>query len=138
MDAAFRDSSSIVPLCVRQSATPIVQNLGQQFWMVVAWFAPVEVRAGIARLMRTGRIKPQDQSQGLALFDVDRADRREVVPGPAMQQKAEDFMDRFPLCAGDALQPVPHGPGVKGIQAESRLSPVTPSCSMRPGNLDLS
>jgi hypothetical protein len=74
------------------AGTPIVQNLAQQYWMVAAWLAPVEVRAGIARLMRSGRIKPQDQSQGLALLDVYRADWREVVPGPAMRQKAADFI----------------------------------------------
>jgi predicted nucleic acid-binding protein len=72
--------------------------------MVVAWFAPVEIRGSIARLLREGQITPKQQVQGLALLGIYRADWREVAPGPAMRQKAEDFVERFPLRSADALQ----------------------------------
>jgi predicted nucleic acid-binding protein len=104
MDSAFWDSSSLVPLCVRQKSTPLAQNLGQQYRMAVAWFAPVEIRGSIARMLRNREITANQQAQGLALLDVYRADWREILPGPAMRQKAEDFVERFPLRAADALQ----------------------------------
>jgi predicted nucleic acid-binding protein len=104
MDPASWDSSSVAPLCVRQKSTPVAQSLGQQYRIVVAWFASVEIRSSIARLLRTGQITPNQQVQGLALFEIYRADWREISPGPGMRQKAEDFVERFPLCSADALQ----------------------------------
>ena len=104
MDPAFWDSSSVVPLCIRQKSTPLAQSLGKQYRMSVAWFTSVEVRGSIARLLRDGQITPNEKVQGLVLFDIYRADWREIAPGPALRQKAEDFVDRFPLRAADALQ----------------------------------
>jgi predicted nucleic acid-binding protein len=104
MDPAFWDSSSIVPLCVRQKATPISQALGQKHRMVVAWFAPVEVRGGLARLLRKRDITPNQQVQALVLLNIYRGDWREIPPNTAVREKAEDFVDRFPLRAADALQ----------------------------------
>jgi predicted nucleic acid-binding protein len=104
MDAGFWDSSSIVPLCVRQKATPFAQELGEKHRMVVAWFAPVEIRGGIARLVRTGQITANQQVQGLVFLDIYRADWREIAPSAAMREKAEDFVERFPLRSADALQ----------------------------------
>lgn len=104
METAFWDSSSIVPLCVRQKATPIAQALGEKHRFVVAWFAPVEIRGGIARLLRNGQIAPNQQVQALVLLDIYRGDWREISPTAAMRQKAEDFVERFPLRAADALQ----------------------------------
>lgn len=72
--------------------------------MVVSWFAPVEVRGAVARLVRMGLLTTGDQARGLALLDIYRSDWREVAPLPAVRQKAEDFVERFPLRAADALQ----------------------------------
>jgi predicted nucleic acid-binding protein len=104
MEPAFWDSSAIVPLCVRQTSTTATQALGESYRMAVSWFAPVEVRGAIARLVRMGLATSNDQVQGLALLDIYRTDWHEVVLGPGVRQKAEDFVERFPLRAADALQ----------------------------------
>jgi predicted nucleic acid-binding protein len=104
MDPAFWDSSSVVPLCVRQKSTPLVQSLGEQYRMAVAWFAPVEIRGSFARMLRNGEITPNQKVQGIVLLDIYRADWREIAPSPALRQKAEGFVERFPLRAADALQ----------------------------------
>jgi predicted nucleic acid-binding protein len=104
MDLAFWDSSSLVPLCMRQKVTPIAQALAEKHRMVVAWFAPVEVRGAIARLLRTAEITPIQQVQALVRLEVLRGDWREVAPNAAVREKAEDFVERFPLRAADALQ----------------------------------
>jgi predicted nucleic acid-binding protein len=104
MESAFWDSSAIVPLCVRESSTSASQALGEKYRMVVSWSAPVEVRGAIARLVRMGLANPNDQVKGLALLDIYRADWREVALGTTVRQKAEAFVERFPLRAADALQ----------------------------------
>ncbi|HTX77770.1 MAG TPA: type II toxin-antitoxin system VapC family toxin [Terracidiphilus sp.] len=104
MEIAFWDSSMVVPLCVRQAITSNAQVLGEQFRMVVSWFARVEVHSSIARMLRMGQITANERVQGFVLLDRIRADWREVTPSEAMRQKAEDFVERFPLRAADALQ----------------------------------
>src|ERR1700759_5219069 len=104
MDSAFWDSSSLVPLCVRQKSTPLAQSLGERYRMAVAWFASVEIRGSIARMLRNGEITANQQVQSLVLLGVYQSDWREIAPGPAMRKKSEDFVERFPLRAADALQ----------------------------------
>jgi predicted nucleic acid-binding protein len=104
MEAAFWDSSTVVPTLVKQKASIRAKELTKKYAMIVSWFAPVEVRSSIARLSRTAQITGYEQVQAIVLLDELRAGWREIAPGPAMRQKAEDFVDRFPLRAGDALQ----------------------------------
>lgn len=104
MEPAFWDSSCIVPAIVIQQTSLKVKELTAAYRMVVGWTAPIEVRGGVARLARMGRITPREQVQALILFDQLRSQWREVALGPAVREKAEDFVERFPLRAADALQ----------------------------------
>lgn len=104
MGPAFWDSSSLVPLCVRESATAKCQELGERYSMTVSWFAPVEVRSAISRLLRMRRITANDKVQGLAFLEIYRTDWSEVRPTEALRERAEGFLERFPLRAGDAMQ----------------------------------
>jgi len=72
--------------------------------MVVSWLAPVEIRGAIARLLRMGLITPNQQVQGLVFLDIYRAEWREIAVTAATRDKAEDFVERFPLRAADAIQ----------------------------------
>jgi predicted nucleic acid-binding protein len=104
MEAAFWDSSSIVPVAVMQKASVRVKELTRTYRMVVSWFCPVEVRSGIARLVRMGEIESKQQAQALVLLDDLRSDWREMAPTDALRERAEAFVERFPLRAADALQ----------------------------------
>lgn len=104
MEAAFWDSSSVVPTLVKQRTSVKAKELTRTYRMVVSWLASVEVRGTIARLLRTSEISANEQVQALILLEDLRSVWREIGPGPAMRQKAEDFVERFPLRAADALQ----------------------------------
>jgi predicted nucleic acid-binding protein len=104
MEAAFWDSSSVVPTLVKQKASIKAKELTKKYRIAVSWFAPVEVRGSIARLSRVAQITGNEQVQALVLLDELRSGWREIAPGLALRQKAEDFVERFPMRAADALQ----------------------------------
>src|ERR1700724_2536321 len=101
MEFAFWDSSSIVPVCVRQRASPRAKELTINYGMVVSWFAPVEIRGSFARLIRMNQITPNDQVQALVFLDDLRSEWREVMPSEAMRKRAEGFVERLPLRSAD-------------------------------------
>src|SRR5271157_1844444 len=104
MDYAFWDSSSLVPLCVKQRATPVVETLNAQYRMTVWWSAPVEMRGAFARLVRMGQLSPNEHVQAQVRLDRMRSDWLEVDPSEALREQAERLVDRFPLKAADAQQ----------------------------------
>ncbi len=55
MTPAFWDTSALVPLCVQQQPGPAVQQLLQQYEIVVWWATSVEMRSAFERLPRMGQ-----------------------------------------------------------------------------------
>jgi predicted nucleic acid-binding protein len=104
MDYAFWDASSLVPLCVKQRATPVVEALSVQYGLAVWWSTPVEIRGAFARLVRMGQLTPNGQVQAQITLDKMRSDWLEVDPSEALREQAERLVDRFPLKAADAQQ----------------------------------
>jgi predicted nucleic acid-binding protein len=104
MEPAFWDSSSLVPLCVEQTATPIAEAMSRKYGMFVWWAAPVEVRGAFARLLRMGQLTSNGHVQAQVVLDELRAKWREISPGQALRDQAERLVDRFPLRSADALQ----------------------------------
>lgn len=104
MEPAFWDSSSLVPLCVRQASTPVVQTLQKQYGMVVWWVAPVEVRGAFGRLIRIGQLTPNKHVEAQVRLDYLRRNWREIDPTYHLRERAESLVDRFELTAADAMQ----------------------------------
>ena len=104
MEPAFWDSSSLVPLCVRQRSTLIAQALSKQYDIFVWWAAPVEVGGAFTRLLRMGQLASAERVQAQAALDDLRSNWREVLPSDELRDRAERLIDRFPLRAADALQ----------------------------------
>jgi predicted nucleic acid-binding protein len=104
MEPAFWDSSSLVPLCVIQSSTPVVNQLNKKYEMVVWWATPVEVRSAFTRLIRMRDLTPNGQIQAQIALDGFRSKWSEIQPARQVRAEAERFLDRFPLRAADALQ----------------------------------
>jgi hypothetical protein len=104
MEPAFWDSSSLVPLCVDQPSTPVVNLLSKQYEMIVWWAAPVEIRGAFTRLIRMKTLTPNGQVQAQIALDGFRSKWSEILPAPQVRSDAERFLDRFPLRAADALQ----------------------------------
>ena len=104
MKPAFWDSSSLVPICVQQKASPTVRRLAKQYEIVVWWSTPVELRSAFSRLVRAGELTPAGQILAEDSLKNLRSRWREVLPGEAMRDEAEMVLARFPLSAADALQ----------------------------------
>jgi len=104
MEYAFWDSSSLVPLCVRQKATPAAEALGAQYKMMVWWAAPVEMCSAFARLVRMGQISQEEHARALVRLESFRQGWREVDPDDDIRNQAERLIEKYPLRAADALQ----------------------------------
>ena len=104
MEPAFWDSSSLVPLCVRQQATPVARALSKQYDIFVWCAAPVEVGGAFTRLLRMGQLTAAGLVQAQIALEGLRGKWREVLPSDSLRDEAERLIDRFPLRAADALQ----------------------------------
>jgi predicted nucleic acid-binding protein len=104
MERAFWDSSSLVPLCVRQSATPKAQSVDVKDPKAVWCRAPIEMQGAFARLLRIGQLTTSGQVQAQVRLDHLRRDWQEVEPSEELRERAEELVDRFPLKAADAFQ----------------------------------
>lgn len=104
MEYAFWDSSSIVPLCVREPRTATARVQARKYGITVWWATPLEARNAFARSLRLGQITSKDQVQAILVLEDLRRKWREILPHDQVRQRAEELIDRFPLTAADALQ----------------------------------
>jgi len=104
LDEAFWDSSALVPLCVRQKSTPVVQALSAIYGAAVWWSAPVEIRGAFARLLRMRQLTLTEHVEAQVRLDRMRRVWLEVHPSQLLRDQAERLVDRFPLKAADAQQ----------------------------------
>jgi predicted nucleic acid-binding protein len=104
LKAAFWDSSALVPICVRQQATPVVHRLLGRYEVVTWWGTALEIRSALERLLRTGELTPADHQGADRRFARLRSTWREIAPDENLRAEAETLLRRFPLHAADALQ----------------------------------
>lgn len=104
MVPAFWDSSSLVPLCIKQGSSGTVHQLIHTYQIIVWWATPVEVRSAFARLQRMGHISAAEFSAAQVDLDQLRSGWREIGPSQTLRGHAESFVDRFQLKAADAQQ----------------------------------
>ena len=104
MNAAYWDSSALVPLCVRRQAGATLRRLVRQHDMVVWWSTPVEMQSAFARLHRTGQLNGTEHAAASAALLQLRSSWREMQPTERLRLEAESLLNRFPLKAADSLQ----------------------------------
>mgnify|MGYP001548249582 CR=1 FL=1 len=104
MTPAFWDSSALVPICVRQQASPLVHRLLGRYEVVVWWATAVEVRSALERLLRLKELSATDHSGAERRLEQLRSVWTEIQPEKALRSDAERLLTRFPLRAADALQ----------------------------------
>lgn len=104
MTPAFWDSSALVPICVRQQASPLVHRLIGRYEVVVWWATAVEIRSVMERLLRLKELSANQHAGAEKRLDQLRAVWTEVHPDTALRAQAEKILTRFPLRAADALQ----------------------------------
>jgi hypothetical protein len=104
MDNAFWDASALIPLCVKQQATPVAESLSAQYLMAVWWSTPIEMRGAFARMVRMDQLSPNGHVQAQVTLEELRSIWQEVDPSEKLREQAERLVDRFPLKAANALQ----------------------------------
>ena len=103
-EAAFWDSSALVPLCVLEASNQFVRLQLRRYSPVVWWATGVEVRSAISRLRRTKEITETEGRWGIARLNELRRSWREVLPANEVRELAEKLVDKHDLRAGDSLQ----------------------------------
>jgi len=102
--AAFWDSSALVPLCVHESASRQAHAHLRKFLPVVWWGSLVEVHSAIARLHRLGRMNDAEQKKAISHLDLLNRGWREILPGDPVRELAVRLLDAHELRAVDSLQ----------------------------------
>jgi predicted nucleic acid-binding protein len=104
MEAAFWDSSALVPLLIQQSSSANVRQLTRNFEVIVWWSTPIEVKSTLARLIRMSQITSAEFADAQVDMNALRQSWQEVAPSDQLRSLAESFLDRFSLRAADAQQ----------------------------------
>lgn len=104
MEAAFWDTSALVPLCVRQQASPLLHQLVRQYSLVVWWATSVEAQSAFARDLPAGILNGLEYRQAQQRLERLRGIWREVQPSESLRSVSEALLERHPLRAADALQ----------------------------------
>ena len=101
----YWDASGIVPLLVRQARTHDMERLLAQDPAVVTWWGtPVACLSALMRLIREGRLAPDDVRDAERRLHELRNGWDEVLPGEACRRTAERMLRVHALRAADALQ----------------------------------
>lgn len=104
MKAAFWDTSALVPVCVRQQASPLVHRLLGRYAVVVWWATAVEIRSALERLSRLEQLSANEHAGAGKRLERLRGTWAEIQPETTLRSQAEELLSRFPLRAADALQ----------------------------------
>ena len=101
---AFWDTSTLVPLCVRQGITLQTIALYKLHDTVVWWATPVEIASALARLVRMKQLNPSDWARARKLANR-LADSWSVIqPSDGLRAKSTQLVDRYDLRAADSFQ----------------------------------
>ena len=101
----FWDTSALVPLCARESASEQMLKLLRTDPGVAAWWGSViECSAALAHRGREGRLAADDWDNALARLNVLKDSWFEVQPGERLRALAARLVRVHMLRASDALQ----------------------------------
>lgn len=102
-NAAFWDTSAIVPLCVRQNLSQDVRQLWRSTSRVIVWWGTsIEVRSAISRLNQENFIDAKGLQFALTRLEIIRRKWAEIVPSEKLRNIAENLPDAYGLRALDS------------------------------------
>lgn len=102
--SAFWDSSALVPLCIRQSATAQSKLWLTSYEVVVWWATPVEIASALARLLRVRQIDPAQWNVADKLAQTLAGTWSVIEPNGNLRANAIELVKRYDLRAADSLQ----------------------------------
>ncbi|NOT47071.1 MAG: type II toxin-antitoxin system VapC family toxin [Acidobacteria bacterium] len=104
-EAAFWDTSALVPLFVFQDASLAAQREHRNYPAKTLWWGTqVEVRSSLARLIRDGEIDPGGFETAVKKWLAISQRSRELPPSLRVLEIASDLPDKYGVRALDAFQ----------------------------------
>ena len=101
----FWDASAVIPLCVRESPSPLVRKMVvEDVAIVVWWTTPVECCSAFARRRRDNILTRAQEDQARHTVLRLAAEWTEVQPSHQVCEAAGRVLLLHPLRAADALQ----------------------------------
>jgi uncharacterized protein len=105
VQAAFWDTSAVVPLLCFQAGSSHVRQLARSYGrQIVWWITPVEAASAVQRLTREGNLQAEGASQAIARLYYLRGRWSEVQPTEELRDEAERLLRVHRLRAADAMQ----------------------------------
>ena len=101
----FWDASAVIPLCVKESPTPLVRRITDADGALVVWWTtPVECYSAFARRRRDNILTRAQEDQARQTVVRLAAEWTEVQPSHQVREAAGRVLLLHPLRAADALQ----------------------------------
>ena len=101
----FWDSSAIIPLCLKESASEAAKGLLKGDEDVVVWWTTrIECLSALSRRQRGKTLSFGDELKAKTILSALAAAWSEVQPTEMVRQRAERLLSIHPLRASDALQ----------------------------------
>jgi len=101
----FWDSSAIVPLCFRESASDTLRRIANTDEDIVVWWASrTECISAMARRRREGVLSTEAERKGRAILSALAEAWSEVQPTEIVRERAERLLMVHPLRTADGLQ----------------------------------
>ncbi len=104
-NAAFWDTSAIVPLCCHQTGSSAGRRAARAHRPFVVWWGtPVESFNSFARLLREGHLTQAQFNQAYQRLQVLRRTWVEMAPTEQIRELAEKTLLQYALSSADGLQ----------------------------------
>jgi predicted nucleic acid-binding protein len=101
----FWDASALVPLCLRESQSPLLRRVAANDGAMVVWWAtPIECYSAFARLRRNDTLTRVLEEQARHIVTQLAADWTEIQPSHQVRDAAARALILHSLSAADALQ----------------------------------
>ena len=101
----FWDASALVPLFVRQPASPALDDAMKGSGPVSIWWGSVvECWSALARLRREGVIRADEEVRARERLELFRRGSDEILPSEEIRGLSRTLLLRHPLRAADSLQ----------------------------------
>lgn len=101
----FWDSSTIIPLCVKEPITSVVRAIFDlDSVMVVWWMTRTECFSALSRQRRENRLESGGEDEARLILGELARSWVEVLPGETVRLKAERLLAVHPLRTPDAFQ----------------------------------
>ena len=101
----FWDASAVIPLCIEEPQTKIVQDIAKKDNALVVWWGSlVECYSAFARLHRDGFLGSQEEEQVWEILSSLATTWTEIEPSEDIRDIAVRLLLNHPLRAADSLQ----------------------------------